>query len=554
MADKGTGGLEHWDPPSLRLAPRDWYNDSFMATVLAKTYAQQALAHLAWRRNQSGERRLIFGFLEILPAAMPAMRGHPFKSHEVRSAERTYVYVARFPMSANDGERWYDQAVAGTLRLPRHPDKSSAGDGCVLASSPTLAEPEGGGESMSMELPFLPARQGLAYVRGLFPSGAEVDHFELQDEKTAEWLAGELSFDLRDSSSYLGALLRVRYGRRLRAVERHLVPRPDGDDELVRLTTWPGEDITGAEIIAVEHRPLGWSEIRRIPIDNPVMRIAWPRRVGQTGLAIYHPEDGLCWWSDVSPFVRAIGLNIEMPGLRRRVVVEGKTKEVYEVTERVPIRDAPVVVGELQDPLSVSARFTKAKISRERREISARLGVQWFDDPATAASAIRGLIGKARNRVWIIDPYFAGEEVVRFALAVTSPRTPVEVITSAEYLRDDDGGAELSDAFERVLAEVKQHVAIIAKVMPGRAAPLHDRFLVIDDSVWFSGNSLNRIGERASVLIEMPDPDAVLQRLAPIRDAAVPFEGWIEERRAMRQQAASPGWLKRILKSLRATR
>jgi hypothetical protein len=525
-----------------------------MVREMPVTNTQQALVHLAWRRNKSSERRLIFGWLEILPPAMPPMRGHPYIAHSVKRAEGTNIYVARFPMSAYEAERWYEDAAAGKLKLPPHPDKPSPGDGSLLLGSPTIVEPEGGGESMSMELPFLPAHHGVAYVRGLFPSGAEDDHIELQDEETAEWLADRLFFDLRESRFFAGSLLRVRYGRRLRAVERHLAPRPDGDDELVRLTTWPGEDMTGAEIIAVERQPLGWSGAIRIPVEGPVVRIRWPKRVGQTGLAIFHPEEGLCWSSEILPFVRTIALSIEGAGTRRRVVVEGKTRETYEVTERVPVREAPIIIGDSPDPLSVSARYSKAKTLQERRQISVRLGVRWFDDPATAAAEIRALLQTAKEFVWIVDPYFAGTEVVRFALAVPSRDVPIEVITSAEYLHDKHSGTALSDTLERVLTEANRHVTITAKVMLGKSAPLHDRFLVIDDRVWFSGNSLNKIGERASVLIEIPAADEILEHLKPIRASAVPFDKWIADQRARRQEASGLGWLARILKALRITR
>ncbi len=70
--------------------------------------------------------------------------------------------------------------------------------------------------------------------------------------------------------------------------------------------------------------------------------------------------------------------------------------------------------------------------------------------------------------------------------------------------------------------------------MLGESAPLHDRFLVIDGRVWLSGNSLHAIGERASVLIEIPDPDEILTRMKPILGLAVPFEQWLADRRATR--------------------
>lgn len=60
-----------------------------------------------------------------------------------------------------------------------------------------------------------------------------------------------------------------------------------------------------------------------------------------------------------------------------------------------------------------------------------------------------------------------------------------------------------------------------------KSPPLHDRFLVIEGDVWLSGNSLNNIGERASVILKLPDPSSVLERLERLFEQAqpAPIEG-----------------------------
>jgi hypothetical protein len=42
---------------------------------------------------------------------------------------------------------------------------------------------------------------------------------------------------------------------------------------------------------------------------------------------------------------------------------------------------------------------------------------------------------------------------------------------------------------------------------------VHDRFLVIDDQVWLTGNSLNSIGERAGMMISLPEPSVAVDKL-----------------------------------------
>jgi hypothetical protein len=53
---------------------------------------------------------------------------------------------------------------------------------------------------------------------------------------------------------------------------------------------------------------------------------------------------------------------------------------------------------------------------------------------------------------------------------------------------------------------------------------LHDRFLRIDDRVYSLGNSLNSIGDKASLLIRVPDPTPVILELEELWKDATPLE------------------------------
>ena len=64
----------------------------------------------------------------------------------------------------------------------------------------------------------------------------------------------------------------------------------------------------------------------------------------------------------------------------------------------------------------------------------------------------------------------------------------------------------------------------------GDSPGVHDRFLVIDGNVWFSGNSLNRIGERAGMIVKLPDPEPVVERLESFWWQARPLSEWLADR------------------------
>ena len=51
---------------------------------------------------------------------------------------------------------------------------------------------------------------------------------------------------------------------------------------------------------------------------------------------------------------------------------------------------------------------------------------------------------------------------------------------------------------------------INAYIMLGVKPAFHDRFIIVDDNVWLSGNSLADIGKRASILVQLRYPRQIL--------------------------------------------
>jgi hypothetical protein len=70
--------------------------------------------------------------------------------------------------------------------------------------------------------------------------------------------------------------------------------------------------------------------------------------------------------------------------------------------------------------------------------------------------------------------------------------------------------------------------------LTGTTPAVHDRFLVVDDSVWFSGNSLHTIGDRAGMVIKLRNSDDIIANLTEILDGdrTTSWKEWIANRRA----------------------
>jgi hypothetical protein len=79
--------------------------------------------------------------------------------------------------------------------------------------------------------------------------------------------------------------------------------------------------------------------------------------------------------------------------------------------------------------------------------------------------------------------------------------------------------------------------SVATLILSGKPPPLHDRFLVIDDEVLFLGNSLNALGERASLILLVPDSEPILAKLRAMEKLALPFEAYVSQRQ---QASGSP--------------
>lgn len=505
-----------------------------------------AMIHLAWLRN-GDDRQLVFGWAEFFPACFPPLEGHLFRSHKPKKDGPT-LHVARYSVPSVAAKDWFKAAEGGDLRLPTQPGAPTAGDGRRISAALTTREPADGGLSSSLTLPFLPAVHGAVRSRGMFgPAMPEVEA-ALANRPAASWLRENLLFDLVEHPEYVGSLISVSHNPVIRDVSSRLHVEGDKEVELVRVRRWPGTALEGFRLLAVEQRMLGLGMPRERALDGTLVELDWQGKSDRTALALLHPEYGVCWTREPLSFLRSIRTTIDVVGATRRIVQRPAGEDGAETHFDVPWRDTSIVsvVGEDTDDGSPGNRQRRAEARRRQIALAASSGLKWFDDPATAQDAVRSIIGSARETLLVVDSYFGPLELRDFILAVTSPDVLVTVVTSAERLSggmSPPDGRPVEAATEAALAELRreQWADPNVLVMLGQRAPLHDRFIVADGRVWLSGNSLNAIGRRASVLIELPNPQEVLGHLLPYVDAARPFAEWLADRRAARAAPAGRG-------------
>lgn len=524
----------------------------------------------------ASKARLLFGSVSLLTKERPrppTSRGSD--SHKVGNGKSGRVFFRRAVLSAHDAIAWYRGAGSNDITTPI-PTESSEVDGKLdgLALLPDSFEDDPQWPSLGVPLgtdlfsnaggPGDPAPfrgPGAPRVHRRFGDNTGFDAV-IADGAAISFLKRRLHLDLSDYTEYLGGLALVVPDPVLRRVQHLLVPaREAGGPErvLFRLVPRPGQSLDDLTLTVLERRSnlLSRFETVSVPADG-LVTVESTLPFDQTGYVISHPVQGVIAYQQPTPFIRAVGLSLGIAGRKVRVQVPQTESprsptDSYEVTEFA--HETPISVGE---PLHrATGRVVNSEQRRIRRATANRYRQTWFDGGQRneASSFLREQIGKARSSVMVADPYFGAFQIAQFLHAV--PRTQIDftILTSrlafesnhverANASRDDaqdqaENSAGVATEHERLglfaksLATLSKRGMknVVALVLSGNPPLLHDRFLVIDDEVLFLGTSLNALGQRASLILGVPDGEPILVKLRAMVKQAQPFQDYASQRR-----------------------
>jgi len=139
----------------------------------------------------------------------------------------------------------------------------------------------------------------------------------------------------------------------------------------------------------------------------------------------------------------------------------------------------------------------------------------------------------------VADPYLAGLQLGQFLYAVNPEIISVTLLTSGLAFKSKEQTPSKVDDFSQRLAQLEKNATVKAKAYVLQSSILHDRFLVIDDVVWFLGNSLNTLGDKTSLIVKLPNPDEVIDQLEGMMNQAISFDDYMKRQIKDREDAAS---------------
>jgi hypothetical protein len=523
--------------------------------TLASDY-ERAVVHIAWAlRKKSKERTLLFAWVELLPTEVPPPVDDGDIEGKLGAKSEHRLYVRHVVVPAEQAVRWYLTCRQGTAVLPAEdghlPDHDKEEGARTIRLGDLGEEPPWPGlvcvEDREGETPFCPVWHECPRVHHLVPL-VDFDLTKLWPSEPARAnavavLSELLHFDLADYPEYLGSVHLVAPNPVFRELEvrREPVSTEGREAVLFRLLPRVGQDIDGLELSVREDRASGVGAARTVPVHRPIVRMVFDRKPATRSESVTDRTRGMLFASKGGIFIDQFQFSTSFgPSPTRVVQVPGAAP--YEVPLQLPASSQSTVEWESRAPQG-GPRIQSANLAR-RRHVRAG-GQRWFSGAKEeATAALRELLYEAQREVLIVDPYFGAAEVNGFALAVGKVDVPVLLLTSAEVLRKEvREGVEKGDA---LLAQLK-HVAsqrytnkISVRVMTGTRPGVHDRFFVVDDRVWLLGSSLSEFGSRGTMMVALPEPAPVREKLLDAWREAEDLEVWLKARKE-RQRANGEG-------------
>lgn len=458
------------------------------------------------------------------------------------------ILVHRWHVSVRDGIQWYRTCTSGSMAVPsRDPSKPTVVQLGQLGDDPPWPHPVVEVERFWSDSEFWGERPGGSRWHRLLPL-APVDitnGWGTSDfNKARNFLMSEVHVDLLSRSVLIGSChlrlpnpvfreLHQRVGTDWRSVIFDLEPHPCQSLEELELTFW-------------NQRSWGATSVRRMTLQPGRNVLLVPEGVEQVAHAVLCKKRGLLEQSEAAGFIGSIDLTmnyvseqrrIETPKGRYTVGVSGAAQQIQVGTPR---------------PIGARTRLAEDEGQQRTQKAWAETAFRWFDkDSVAGRQAIRDIIQSASKSVDLLDPYFGRGDLLEFALSTTRHGLPFRVLTSHDFCaggEDSDLRVERGDALSRTLDSVRAQdprLNIEIKVMPGEKSPVHDRFLIVDGTVWVLGASLNEFGSRGSMLMKLPASPSngtsgarTFSVSASVFDAhwgtSVPMPDWVKRRAASR--------------------
>ncbi|MDH0648739.1 VPA1262 family N-terminal domain-containing protein [Pseudomonas sp. GD03858] len=543
---------------------------------LAREYNHAVVRLTTFQATAGVPAKLLFGSVSLLASGRSPEKGMTgIHTWPLRGA-KAQVHFRRIVMTAEAALRWYRSAAPDNFATPLPMQREAIEekfDGVPVDCTgfeDNPVWPELGIPFTGEILSGLTGREDPAPFRG--DAGARVHRrfgdgngFEavLKDKDCIRFLQRRIHFNIAEYSEYLGSLALIVPDPVIERIDNYLVPAtPDSAEQAcIRLVARTGKSLSDLQITFFERSAnlLSRFYTRDIPEDGVVLHDR-ASEMASSGFLISHKVHKLLAYQPLSNYLRRMSVQMNVMSSPTKVAVPLRDKLDAPVKSYMRHRNeplAPSTWGEVA--VSSSMRVAQGAERRRQQGETKRFDQRWFgdDEREAAIDFIHDRIEHARRRVIMADPYFGALQIAQFAPKVSSQQVSVIVITSRTAF--DDLGTLPKDSVRKDMtleeyeqlrekrkkqnssAKLKKFKTILnetqnllrgemqAYVLTGRKTKLHDRFLVVDDDVWFMGHSFSSLGDAPALILKVPNADEVIQQLFALTKSAPSFEKYLRD-------------------------
>lgn len=157
------------------------------------------------------------------------------------------------------------------------------------------------------------------------------------------------------------------------------------------------------------------------------------------------------------------------------------------------------------------------------------------DNKAKAKAYIEKMIGRAKKRIVIADPYFSKIQFDEYIASLKESELSISIINCKEQLEEVAKGLSKAAGKTVTWQDVVNDIRLVVQNYNGKGKAsrvtcyviqgqgrLHDRFVMTETEGWMIGSSLSEFGNRACCIVKLSD--------SALHDLGRLLTGWCEDR------------------------
>lgn len=486
---------------------------------------------------------LLFASVELLPAEMPAPPSPPNGGWS-QNFGAVRVCVGRSVLPVRDAIAWYEALKQGRAVVP--------GSDFPVTATRLAPEPNSNGFTvMSDPPPFSPAWHGRPRLHRLVPMETLAEPVEAMRNgatevetfiRAREWLRQRVHFDLLAYDDWLGSGVLIAPNPLLRYCGARIVDRP-ASGETIEVGGTPRRSANLSTLkLTIEEFRAGARAWRAQGCPNVLgrFRASAPSEVSTVSYDVTCSVRGCLDHQAPSFFFRSVSVGHAVQGSSRDVAPPRRMPSAKSRSVSVLPRPASA-----EPPRTALRRLEELQRARAERigdlrpaesPLSRHFVRLHENDRAGTVRWICELIASARSQILFVDPYLDADDLQEFATAASYQGVAIRGLINprpGRSRRTDTKGDLFGDQMLAKITALRDPAQEFGDIdiRVSKVRRLHDRFLQVDDVVWHSGHSFNRMGNgEISLMTLVAEPAETRDVLAKAFAEAEPFETYWTKR------------------------